>query len=311
MIDFLLLAVGLVGVVVSAWLVVRSAIDIANRFGVPPYVVGFTLVAFGTSLPELLVSVVSTLRGSGDLCLGNVLGSNVANVGLALAASLLFSGLAPKFEKRIFKLEYPVLILAHVLLYAFLMDGVLARIEAFVLFAGVISLMAFVYQAHPSDVPEESSSPLLKSGLPIVCLTLLLGCGLLYFSSEVSVHYAVSLARGMGISERVIGVTVVAIGTSLPEVATCIIAAIDGHHRVSIGLILGSNLINLGCVLAVASLINPIVVQSSGMNFDIAFALGASVVIILTAMVKKQAVRFLGIGLLLGYVSYLYLSAST
>ena len=301
-------------------MVVRAAIKISTIFGIPDYVIGFTLVALGTSSPEIMISVMSSIKGSGDLALSNVLGSNVANIGLALSLSMLIAGSALRLKKDILKVEVPVLLLLHFLLLYFLRNAWFGRLEAGVLLAMVIATIYYLYTHNKAEdlIEHEDESKVLQPGykkkirnqVVLQIVLFLVGCVILYQSSELCVEYAVALARSAGLSERVIGITFIAIGTSLPEVATCVVAGLKGQHRISIGMILGSNLMNIGVVLGIAGLVQPFVVGSQGYSFDIWTIQFATLAVATAVMLGRNWMRGTGWVFLLGYLAYIYFATT-
>ncbi|MCJ8169987.1 calcium/sodium antiporter [Atopomonas sediminilitoris] len=275
----LLLVAGLVLLVAGAEVLVRGAARLAATFGIPPLVIGLTVVAFGTSAPETAVSVQAAWNDSGDIAIGNVIGSNIANVLLILGATALVIPLL--VSKQLIRIDLPIMLAASVLVYLLGLDGQLSRLEGAILFAGVVAYSAFqvikgrrdsaAEQANDDEFAEEFGQVSqgrwgwLKDALFIV-----LGLVMLVGGSQFLVEGAVQLARLWGLSELVIGLTVVAIGTSLPELATSIMAAFKGERDIAVGNIVGSNIFNLLCVLGLASLVapSPIPVAANALSFD-------------------------------------------
>ena len=242
-------------------------------------IIGLTVVAFGTSAPETAVSVQAALNGSGDIAIGNVLGSNIANVLLILGVTSLVAPLI--VSRQLIRLDVPIMIGASLVTYALAWDGSLSRLDGALLFSAVIAYTAFLIissrratAAATADDEfakefglDETPKPyasLINAGLVVAGLVLLVT------GSNFLVEGAVSLARALGLSELVIGLTVIAIGTSLPELATSILAAIRGERDIAVGNIVGSNIFNLLCVLGLASLVSPnaIGVAANALAFD-------------------------------------------
>ncbi|MBU2281217.1 MAG: calcium/sodium antiporter, partial [Gammaproteobacteria bacterium] len=277
--TFVYLITGLVLLVAGAEVLVRGAAKLAAQFGIPPLIIGLTVVAFGTSAPETAVSVQAALNGSGDIAIGNVLGSNIANVLLILGVTSLVAPLI--VSRQLIRLDVPIMIGASLVTYALAWDGSLSRLDGALLFSAVIAYTAFLIissrratAAATADDEfakefglDETPKPyasLINAGLVVAGLVLLVT------GSNFLVEGAVSLARALGLSELVIGLTVIAIGTSLPELATSILAAIRGERDIAVGNIVGSNIFNLLCVLGLASLVSPnaIGVAANALAFD-------------------------------------------
>ncbi|MEX6502409.1 calcium/sodium antiporter [Pseudomonas zhanjiangensis] len=275
--TFIYLIAGLILLVAGAEVLVRGAAKLAAQFGIPPLVIGLTVVAFGTSAPETAVSVQSAWNGSGDLAIGNVLGSNIANVLLILGMTALVAPLI--VSRQLIRLDVPLMIGASLLTFGLAWDGELSRLDGALLFSGVLAYTTFLIISSRRDPGaaddefakefglQEAPKPyawLVNLGLLVAGLVLLVG------GSNLLVEGAVSLARALGLSELIIGLTVVAIGTSLPELATSLIAAFKGERDIAVGNIVGSNLFNLLCVLGLASLVSPaaISVSPNALAFD-------------------------------------------
>lgn len=276
--TFVYLIAGLVLLVAGAEVLVRGAAKLAAQFGIPPLVIGLTVVAFGTSAPETAVSVQSAWNGSGDLAIGNVIGSNIANVLLILGVTALVAPLL--VSRQLIRLDVPIMIGASLVTWALAYDGSLSRLDGALLFSGVVVYTTFLiissrreqkaeggdefddeYGLHETPKPHAWA---INLGLVIAGLVLLVG------GSHFLVEGAVQLARALGMSELVIGLTVVAIGTSLPELATSVMAAFKGERDIAVGNIVGSNIFNLLCVLGLASLVAPntIPVAANALAFD-------------------------------------------
>ena len=272
------LIAGLVLLVAGAEVLVRGAGKLAAQFGIPPLIIGLTVVAFGTSAPETAVSVQAALDGKGDLAIGNVVGSNIANVLFILGLTALIAPLV--VSRQIIRLDVPIMIGASLLTWALAWDGSLSRLDGALLFAGIVAYTAFLIISSRRDKTaaaddefaaefglNEAPKPyagLINLGLIVVGLVLLVS------GSNFLVEGAVNLARALGLSELVIGLTVVAVGTSLPELATSVMAAIKGERDIAVGNIVGSNIFNLLCVLGLASLVSPsaIPVAANALAFD-------------------------------------------
>lgn len=240
--------------------VVRSGIAIGLRLGLPPVVVGLTIVAFGTSAPELAVSVGATLDNHGDVAIANVIGSNLANVALVLG---LCAVLAPiRVESRLVSIDIPLALLATGALVLLLGDGLLSRLEGGVFLLALVVWLGFsviTARGESAAVVEEfdAALPARPSLLPSIAL-LILGLALLVFGGDLFVDGGIDLAKDLGVSDALIGLTIIAVGTSLPELVTSMIAALRGNADMAVGNIVGSNVFNVLGILGIAALVNPL-----------------------------------------------------
>ena len=258
----LLMIIGLVGLVWSAHFFVGGSAALAKHLGMRPGLIGLTIVAFGTSAPEIVVSADSAFKGASDLGVGNAIGSNIANIGLVLGASCLIARIP--VSRPLFKLEIPILIMATIAAFLVLLDGYLSRIEGGILLACAISLpFIVVYDsqrkghtvaAEEAEALEEEIPELSK---PLSWLWLVGGLITLLFSSHLLVDSATDLALLFGVKPMIVGLTVVALGTSLPELAASIASIMKGHTEMAIGNILGSNILNIFAVMSLPGLILP------------------------------------------------------
>lgn len=250
---------GLVLLYYGAEFLVRGGVQIAKRFQVTPLVIGLTLVAFATSAPELVVSCDAALKGMGDIALGNVIGSNICNIALILGLCAVISPL--RVNESLFKLDLPLMIGSSVLfaLFCFLTGGI-NRIEGALFFAGIIAyVVVSIRNARRSgDVVTEVEGDGKPLSLGISIVLVLLGLGFLVGGARLLVNSAVWLAELFGVSQAVIGLTIVAIGTSLPELATSVIAALKGERDIAIGNVVGSNIFNILAIMGISPLLRPI-----------------------------------------------------
>ncbi|WAJ36764.1 calcium/sodium antiporter [Pseudomonas sp. GOM7] len=315
--TYVYLIAGLVLLVAGAEVLVRGAAKLAAQFGIPPLVIGLTVVAFGTSAPETAVSVQSALNGSGDLAIGNVVGSNIANVLLILGMTALIAPLI--VSRQLIRLDVPIMIGASLLTFGLAWDGELSRLDGALLFAGVLSYTGFLIYSARKDKGSQDDEFAKEFGLDeqpkpyawaINLGLVIVGLVLLVAGSNFLVEGAVTLARALGISELVIGLTVVAVGTSLPELATSILAAIKGERDIAVGNIVGSNIFNLLCVLGLASLVSPasIAVSPNALAFDFPVMIAVAVACLPIFFAGYRINRWEGALFLAYYVAYtLYL----
>jgi len=319
--TFVYLIAGLVLLVAGAEVLVRGAAKLAAQFGIPPLIIGLTVVAFGTSAPETAVSVQAALDGSGDLAIGNVVGSNIANVLLILGLTALIAPLI--VSRQLIRLDVPIMIGASLLTFGLAWDGSLSRLDGALLFAGVLTYTGFLIYSARKDKGGDDDEFAKEFGLDeapkpyawAINLGLIIaGLVLLVTGSNFLVEGAVTLARALGISELVIGLTVVAIGTSLPELATSILAAIKGERDIAVGNIVGSNIFNLLCVLGLASLVSPaaISVSPNALAFDFPVMIAVAVACLPIFFAGYRINRWEGLLFLAYYVAYtLYLILSS
>lgn len=307
LVDALLVVAGLVLLAAGAEGLVRGAGALALRFGVAPLVVGLTIVALGTGSPELVLSAQAAAAGNGGIALGNVLGSNISNIGLVLGVAALVRPLAAR--ARVVRREVPVMIVATVALAVLLWDGGLSRLDGAVLLSGAVVYVAAAYLgARRGDVPEvveEYDEAVGRERSPWV-EALLVGAGLgaLMLGATVLLRGAVSLATGLGVSEVVVGLSVIAIGTSLPELATSVTAARRREADVALGNAIGSNVVNILLVLGVAALVRPI--PASGLRpLDVGVFLASAVLLLPLVARGSVLARWEGGLLLAGYAAYI------
>jgi cation:H+ antiporter len=305
------IAVGLVLLVVGAEALVRGSVTLARRIGVSSLLIGLTLVGFGTSTPELVASVTGALRGSPGIAVGNVVGSNICNVLLILGVGALIYPLAT--TRRAFARDGPVLLGASLLLLAVTWHGSLSRLVGAIFIVMLAAYIVYTYRTekmHPnasgalhSAEAEQFSVSAMSS--PLAALMALGGIGVLVFGATLLVDGAIQVARDYGISETIIGLTVVAVGTSLPELATSAVAAFRREADVAIGNVVGSNIYNILGILGVTALVQPIAMPPEIMAVDIWVMLAAAIVLVVFALSGLRINRWEGGLLLAGYVAYI------
>ena len=279
----LLFVVGLVLLVAGAEILVKGASRLAAGFRISPLVIGLTVVAFGTSAPELAVSSGAALAGQGDIALGNVLGSNIFNVLFILGLSALIAPLV--VSRQLIRLDVPLMIGASLLVILLSLDGSLSRFDGVLLFALIVAYTLFLIISSrrantPTDAADLGVPEAEHSGSALVNLLLVAaGLVMLVLGARWLVNGAVVMATSLGVSERVVALTIVAAGTSLPEVATSVIASLRGQRDIAVGNVVGSNLFNLLAVLGVASFLAPagIAVSESVLRFDMLVMLAVAV----------------------------------
>jgi len=285
--DLLFIILGLALLIFGGNWLLKAAVALSLKLNIPKIVIGMTVVSFATSAPELIVSIKAALDGSPDLALGNVVGSNIANLGLVLAVTVLLGSI--DVRKSFYTTDWPVMMAASLLFFGFIyFDGTLQQYEGIVmvvlLFAFLVYLLRFQKTAVVDELPEDDVP------LPLFKIALFLGLGgvALWGGSELLIEGAKSMASSFGVTERVIGVTVVSVGTSIPELAASIIAIIKKEKAISLGNLIGSNIFNLLAVLGITSMITPIQVIDQGLlSNDIFWMLGISFLILPLVFVPK------------------------
>ena len=308
MISFLLIAAGLSFLVLGGNLLLKSAVSISLRLSIPKIVVGMTVVSFATSLPELVVSVKAALSGSPSIALGNVVGSNIANLGLVLGVTLLFGSM--QVNRSFYVTDWPVMVVASLLLWFFLWnDEVLRLSEGVLLFMLLLGFLWLLLKVQkPAVVDEHPEDDELLSPIKSISY-LVVGVAGLWLGSEWLVNGAIDLAQNFGVSDRVIGITVVSVGTSIPELAASVIAILKQEKAISLGNLVGSNIFNIMAVLGITAMIHPIEVTdpkflSSDVIFMVAFAL---LVLPLVLISKSRTLNYKqGILLLSAYIFFVY-----
>ena len=283
---FLFLIAGLVLLIAGAELLVRGAARLAAAFGISPLVIGLTVVAFGTSSPELAVSLQSAAAGQADIALGNVVGSNIFNVLFILGISAAIIPLV--VAQQLVRLDVPIMIGISVLVYLFGLNGQIGRLEGALLFAGIVAYTLFLIRQSRKESKEiqDEYAKEYGDGQPratrqyiVNAVFVVAGLALLILGARWLVDSAVSLAQALGLSELIIGLTIVAAGTSMPEVATSIVAAVRGERDIAVGNVVGSNIFNILAVLGLSSVLAPngISVSAPALAFDIPVMIAVAV----------------------------------
>ncbi|MDA1184986.1 MAG: calcium/sodium antiporter [Acidobacteria bacterium] len=287
---------------------VRGSSALALRLGLTPLVVGLTVVAFGTSAPEMVVSVQATLAGQGAVAIGNVIGSNSLNIGLILALTALIYPL--KVQLQVLRIDTPIMVGASLVAAWMLSDLAIGRVEGGILFAGIIAYTAFtVLYANKMKLSAEVEAefaeavPAPHGSIWRDLLFILVGLGLLAAGSHFLVDGATRLARGFGISEAIIGLTIVALGTSMPELVTCVVAACKKEPDIALGNIIGSNIFNVLSILGAAALIRPMTGEGIRMT-DLYVAIAFAVALVPVLWSGRILQRWEGGLLLVGYIVY-------
>ena len=308
--KFLLIISGLVLLVLGGDWLLKSAVAISLKLNISKVVIGMTVVSFATSAPELIVSINAALTGSSDLALGNVIGSNIANLALVLGITLLLGSMT--VSKSFYKTDWPVMIIASLLLFVFLSnDAVIVQYEGVILFGFLVLFIIYLLRSQKNlDVDDILDEEVLLPNYKTFIFFILGGLGL-WGGSELLIKGATSLALEYGVTERVIGVTVVSIGTSVPELAASVMEVIRKEKAISLGNLIGSNIFNILAVIGITSIITPISLSDSRLlTSDIYWMLGISLALLpMVFLPKKYKLTWVnGLILLLSYCLFIYVT---
>ena len=317
LLDIVFFVLGFILLMYGAEFLVRGASRLAARMKIPTAVIGLTIVAFGTSLPELVVSLMASANGSGDIAVGNIVGSNIANIGLILGIAATMAAI--KVDRYMMQREIPLLIGCTILFIALSWNGQLGLIEGVILAAGLIAFTYYSFTSereHPErlteseatleafealdeNVAQPSTHPIFDLGLILVGLIgLVVGAQWLVGAAE-------SLARAFGVSELVIGLTLVAVGTSLPELATTVAAVRQGETNIAVGNVIGSNIFNILFIGGVSAIVNPLTVPAQVLRIDNWVMLAITVIVLVMSWFNSHNLqRWHGLALLALYTAY-------
>lgn len=324
MLSFAGLIAGIVLLIGGGTLLVRGASEIATRLGVSPLIVGLTVVGFGTSTPELIINVVGALRGETEIAFGNVVGSNITNLALVLGAAVLIAPI--KIQGQLVRREVPLLLLATTIMVVMAMDqqleglpAVIGRSEGIILLSlfcifAYVNVLDFVETQHSDKlIADIERNPLIPSDphSQFRWLFVIGGMGLLLIGGEITVRNGVTIAENLNVSPTIVGLFLVAVGTSMPELVTSIVAAIRGEADLALGNVVGSNIFNSLIVLPASSLISQIPVPSGGVG-DLSLSLFLTAILVpIFIFADARLGRNIGAFLLLTYFGYAYLRIST
>ena len=299
LLQLLLLAVGFFFLAKGADFFVDGSASIAAKFKIPQLIIGLTVVAMGTSAPEAAVSISAALDGSADITIGNILGSNILNILVILGVSSLIAVL--KVAKSTVWIDIPIMTGATVLLLCLGLDGVISTLDALIIFLVFVAFI--VYMIISAIKSNEKGDDIRLMSVPKSLFFAVLGLIMIILGSRFTVDSATYIAKVLGVSDRFIGLTVVALGTSLPELFTSVMAARKGNADIAIGNIVGSNIFNILFIVGLSGLIIPVPFPK-GFIFDSYVALGACALLFLLCFRKKQLGRLAGLVMLLGYAAY-------
>ena len=305
--TLLLLVIGLVLLTFGADVLVKGASSLAGSLGISPLIIGLTVVAFGTSAPELSVSVSSAFKGSAEIAVGNVVGSNICNVLLILGLSAMAASLV--VQKQLVRFDIPIMIYGSLLVLLMGIDGVISRIDGLLLFSGIVAYTVFlIKEARRQGVTVVGGADDIAPPQPLWknIILLVVGLVMLVLGSQWLVDGAVEIAKYFGLSELVIGLTIVAVGTSLPELATSVMASLKGERDIAVGNILGSNIFNIGVVLGLSGMVAPdgLPVAQSSLVVDIPVMILVAFACLPVFLANYTVTRSDGVAFLVCYVVY-------
>lgn len=286
---------------------VSGAVSLANRLKVPPLIIGLTIIAFGTSAPELMVSIQAAVQGQPDIAIGNIIGSNISNMLLVLGVSALIQPIIVQGKELHRDGVFMLLVTLGFCFVAFYGD--ITRPIAVGMVGVIVLYTIYLYQLGGDEeiTQEVSENPLAGSSIPVSLIILVLGTIAVVWGADLLVKGAVILAMEFGVSEAVIGLTVVAIGTSLPELAISVLAALRGHAALAVGNVVGSNIYNILLILGVTGLVHPIAIAPDFLKMDIWVLLGVSGVTVFLLSYQQSISRVFGGLFLAGYIIYISL----
>lgn len=305
--DYLFIMIGFGILILGGNWLLKAAVSLSLRLDVPKIIIGMTVVSFATSAPELIVSLKSALEDHPDIALGNVIGSNIANLGFVLGIVIVVGTI--QVERSFYITDWPVMMLASVMLYVFLaIDGELQRWEGLVLFVTLLLVLIYLLKFQKVAVIDEVPEDDVEYSMGKSLLFLLLGGVSLWAGSELLIEGAVNLASNFGVSKRVIGVTVISVGTSIPELAASLVAISRKEKAISLGNLLGSNVFNILAVLGITAMISPIKADDQRlMSFDIIWMLAFAFIVFPLVFAPGRMRLSWGEGLILlgSYIVYL------
>lgn len=312
--EYVLLIGGLITLIVAGEALVRGAVGIALRFKIPTMVIGLTIVSFGTSAPELLVSLKAALEGHPELSIGNVVGSNVANIALVLGLTAMILPIAVKRSTA--KVDWTIMMVSTLLFYVFALDNIIQWYEGLIFVLGLVGFNVYMFRSVPKNkddaqielgVDEEETK---KKNVFIQILLIIVGCVGLAYGASWLLDGAITIASDFGVSEHIIAVTIVAFGTSVPELITSVVAALKKETDISVGNLIGSNIFNILGVLGITSLVKEIPVSLQVTSNDVFWVIAISLLVLPLMIINYKINRFKGFLLFASYCIYIYFVVS-
>lgn len=300
----LFLIIGIIFLLIGGDMLVNSSTALAKKLNVSPFLIGITVVSFGTSAPELLVSLNAAVMGSAGIAIGNVIGSNIANIALVLGLTILIRPINVDSKKYLF--AWLVMFVSSIMFFGFSLDGVIDFIDGLFFISGLMFFITLSIRYRNSSIEEDEIEE--NTDTKMIPVYFILGAAGLYFGSEFLVTNSVIVAKYFGISEFVIGITIVALGTSLPELVTSVIAILKGHSSISIGNLIGSNIFNVFAVLGITSLVQPLNSDRSILTSDLPVMLGITLLLGFFLFITHRLRRTEGLLLISIYLIYVVFS---
>lgn len=306
--EYLILVAGLALIIIGAMMLTDGSVALAKKFRVPEFIIGLTVMAIGTSLPEFVVSFFAALGGSGDMAIGNIVGSNIFNILAILGICAIFMPI--DFTRTNVRRDIPACIAATVaLLVVTALNEDITRIEGLILLAGYVVMITLTIRADRKAMTKEPEAEALTVKMSYLKVTVWIVAGLaaLIFGGRMCVNSATEIARQLGVSEAVIAITLVAGGTSLPELASSLVSILRGSPSLALGNVLGSNIANILLILGVCGTVTPLTMGDVGMN-DIYMTLAAAMIVLISALIigRDKLTRIEGVMFLVCYAAYVY-----
>ena len=310
--EYVLLIGGLIILIVSGEALVRGAVGVALKFNIPTLVIGMTIVSFGTSAPELLVSLKAALNDHAELAIGNVIGSNIANLALVLGITTMILPITVKRSTA--KIDWPIMMATSILFFIFILDGAIVWYEGLIFTIGIVAFNIFMFWSAKKNKEkgelDEDVEGVKKSKILLNLFLIIIGSVGLAFGASWLLDGAVQIASNFGVSEHVIGVTIVAFGTSVPELITSVVAAFKKHTDISVGNLIGSNIFNILAVLGITGLVKRIPVTEHVINNDIYWMLAIAFIVFPLMIIGYKINRIRGFLLFASYCVYIYFVVS-
>ncbi len=306
--EYLILIAGFLVLAVSGNYLIEGSVSLARHLKISTLVVGVVVVSFGTSAPELIVSLQAALNGHPDIAIGNVIGSNISNIALVLGITALLLPIPVKSNS--IKIDWPVMMLSSILLYVFILNYIIERWEGAILITSIIVFIYWSIRSSRKKTENNNNIDKPKHKLYLAIIFIIVSCIGLVFGAKLFINSSVEIARNFDISERVISVTLVAFGTSVPELVASIVAVFKKQMDISIGNIIGSNIFNVLAIIGITSIVTPISNIDKGIvNFDIFWMLGISALLFLFIIPLKGGIlnRWKGLLFLIFYAVYIFL----
>ena len=295
--------IGISGLIIGGEMLVRGSSRFAKDLGISPIIIGLTVVAFGTSSPEFVVCLTAALQGASDITIGNIVGSNIANIALILGMAAIIKPI--RIHESILKVQTPFMIFLTMLVFIIALNHYIGRFEGLLIFLTLPLLIFYSIYSYKNNSGEDKENRGTSKRHIIQLLMITLGLAFLIFGARLTVSSGISFARTFGLSELVIGVTIIAIGTSLPELSTAIFSAIKNEHEIVVGNVIGSNIFNLG-ILGLVALIHPISVNPAALKLDFPVMIVLSVLIFPIMKIGSRISRIEGVLLVCFYIGFIY-----